>query len=236
MNIAIVLSGGIGSRVGQDIPKQYIEVCHQMMITYCLRTLCEHPMIDAVQVVAEKDWKESIISDLEKHSVDTRKIKGCSVPGENRQLSIINGMKDVRRYADEHAVILIHDAARPLLKAKQITECFDALQQHDGVLPVLPMKDTIYFSENGLKISRLMKRQKLYAGQAPEVFRLNRYYESNMSLSQEEIMHVNGSTEPAIMNGLDIVMIPGDESNIKITTKQDLEQFIESTAYREGNA
>ncbi|MDD3239902.1 MAG: IspD/TarI family cytidylyltransferase [Lachnospira sp.] len=228
MNIAVVLSGGIGSRVGHDIPKQYIRVRHQMMITYCLRTLCDHPMIDAIQIVADELWQREIIHDLSVNGIEHNKILGFSKPGQNRQLSICNSLIDIRKHTIEsNAVVMIHDAARPYLKTEQITDCLKALEGHDGVMPVLPMKDTIYYSEDGKKISKLLERSRIYAGQAPVVFRLERYLKANTKLSREELLCINGSSEPAMMSDLDIVMIPGDEKNIKITTKQDLEQFIE---------
>ena len=106
-----------------------------------------------------------------------------------------------------------------------ISECFIAMEGHDGVLFVLPMKDTVYFSEEGKKIDSLLNRSQIFAGQAPEVFHLGRYYKANVALLPEKILSINGSTEPAILAGMDIVMISGDEGNFKITTKADLERF-----------
>ncbi len=87
------------------------------------------------------------------------------------------------------------------------------------------MKDTVYFSEEGKKIDSLLNRSQIFAGQAPEVFRLGRYYEANQVLLLEKILTINGSTEPTILAGMDVVMIAGDEGNFKITTKADLERF-----------
>lgn len=108
-----------------------------------------------------------------------------------------------------------------------IDTCVEALLGHDGVLPVLPMKDTVYVSEDGKSISSLINRSQVFAGQAPEVFALGKYYEANRRLLPDRILAINGSTEPAIMAGMDIAMIPGDEENYKITTKADLERFSE---------
>ena len=71
----------------------------------------------------------------------------------------------------------------------------------------------------------MLNRNEIYAGQAPEVFRLRKYYEANQRLLPDKILQINGATEPAIMAGMDIAMIPGDERNFKITTKTDLENF-----------
>ena len=108
-----------------------------------------------------------------------------------------------------------------------ITKCILAAQKHDGAIPVLPMKDTVYLSENGSSISSLIPREKLYAGQAPEAFKLGKYYAANERLLPDEIKKINGSTEPAVMYNMDIAMIKGDENNFKITTPADLERFKE---------
>lgn len=227
MNVALVLSGGIGSRVGGDIPKQYLHVHGKMIIQYCLETLLAHEKIDAVHIVAASSWQQDIVNSLERMQWDRSKKIGFSVPGENRQLSIWNGLQDIREYADEETTVMIHDAARPLLSEQMITECFAALQNHDGVMPVLPMKDTVYTSMDGTSVSGLLERSTIFAGQAPELFCLNRYYGACKALLPERILKINGSTEPAVLAGLDIVMIPGDEGNYKITTKEDLERFRE---------
>ena len=97
--------------------------------------------------------------------------------------------------------------------------------EYDGVMPVLPMKDTVYFSESGDSVDRLLDRSRIYAGQAPEVYRLRKYIEANERLLPDEILKINGSTEPAVLAGLKVAMIPGDENNYKITTKEDLKRF-----------
>ncbi|MDE7427740.1 MAG: 2-C-methyl-D-erythritol 4-phosphate cytidylyltransferase, partial [Lachnospiraceae bacterium] len=163
----------------------------------------------------------------EKKDRGINKFRGFSAPGENRQLSIFNGLEDIRKYAEESDIVLIHDAARPLLSDRQITDCLKVVAGHDGVLPVLPMKDTVYYSEDGISVSSLLERARIFAGQAPEAFVLGKYYEANKKLLPDRILQINGSTEPAIMAGMDIAMIPGDEGNFKITTKADLERFRE---------
>ncbi len=231
MNVALLLSGGRGSRIGSEIPKQYIEVNGVPIIYYALKTLMLHEMIDAVQVVAEAEY-ETMIRDVVSriasecgHEELALRFKGISVPGENRQLSILNGLKDIRKYASDADTVLIHDAARPCLSTELINECYEAIIGHEGVLPVLPMKDTVYYSNNGQRVSTLLERNKIFAGQAPELFLIGKYYDANQDLLPDKILDVKGSTEPAIMAGMDVVMIPGDEANYKITTKADLDRF-----------
>ena len=85
--------------------------------------------------------------------------------------------------------------------------------------------DYVYSSMDGKTIAGLLDRSTIYAGQAPEVFLLGKYLKANQALMPEKILTINGSAEPAVMAGMDIAMIPGDEGNFKITTKADLERF-----------
>lgn len=226
MTVALILSGGNGTRLGADIPKQYIKIYDRSVISYCIEQLSCHEKIDAIQIVAAAQWQETIQKCLEQYDKN-KKFRGFSAPGENRQCSIYNGLTGIREYTDNSDAVLVHDAARPLLSAQMITDCLGAIQGHDGVVPVLPMKDTVYQSTDGKKISALVKRSEIYAGQAPELFVLGKYYEANRRLLPDKILTINGSTEPAVMAGMDIAMIPGDEKNFKITTAADLERFRE---------
>lgn len=238
MVTALLLSGGTGTRIGGEIPKQYIEVKGRPVIAYCLRTLLSHEGIDGVQIVADEAWRETIRNCVEQIQEEgeasqqggrgNRKFRGFSAPGKTRQLSILNGLEDIRQYAGDSDCVLIHDAARPLVSAGQISACIEAVRAgHDGALPVLPMKDTVYLSEEGRAVTSLLDRKKVFAGQAPEAFVLGKYYEANKALLPERILEINGSTEPAVLAGMDIAMIDGDEGNFKITTKQDLSRFQE---------
>lgn len=171
MTVALILSGGSGVRLGADIPKQYIEVNDRPVISYCVERLSRHREIHAIQIVAAQEWQETIAGWLEKYDAG-RKFRGFSLPGENRQLSICHGLDDIRNYADDSGVVLIHDAARPLLSEQMITDCVRAVEGHDGAMPVLPMKDTVYRSVDGRTVSALLERTEIYAGQAPEAFRI----------------------------------------------------------------
>lgn len=219
MNIAIILSGGTGSRLGADIPKQYIEVNGRTIISYCLECFEACDEIDAIQVVADPAWQETIAEER------FAKIKGFSKPGETRQLSIVNGLEDVRKFAEEDDTVIIHDAARPLVSEELLKRIILATNAHQGAMPVLPMKDTVYYSKDGQSIDSLLERKCIFAGQAPEAFKLGVYYNANRKLSEDEMLKINGSTEPAILAGMDVVMVDGEEDNFKITTREDLERF-----------
>lgn len=161
---------------------------------------------------------------IEKQFKILGKFRGFSNPGANRQMSIYHALTDIRNYAKEDDKVFIHDAARPFVTTDQITRCLTDIEGHDGVLPVLPVKDTMYMT-NGKRICSLFDRKYIYAGQTPELFLLGKYYEANKVLLPDRILSINGSTEPAVMAGMDIRLSAGDEGNFKVTTKQDLELF-----------
>ncbi|MEY8395397.1 IspD/TarI family cytidylyltransferase [Lachnospiraceae bacterium 45-P1] len=219
-NMALILSGGAGLRAGTKIPKQYIKAKGRPIISYCIETFEALEEIDYIQIVAESEWHSLIEKELH------HKPHGFSRPGENRQMSIFNGLTDLLPMAEDHTVVIIHDAARPRVSGKQILDCLRAVKGHDGAMPVLPMKDTVYLSTDGKSVTSLLNRNQIYAGQAPECFLLKPYYEANAALLPERILTINGSTEPAILAGLDIVLVKGDENNSKITTEKDLKEFI----------
>ena len=224
MNIALILAGGTGARLGSDIPKQYMKVNGEMVISHCLAVFGMHPQVEAIQIVAHPQWHDEIRGAMPK---DVRvKFRGFSKPGRNRQLSICSGLQDVMEYAAKTDVVIVHDAARPLVSEAMLSACIEACTVHDGALPVLPVKDTVYLGD-GSRITSLLDRNTVYAGQAPEAFVLGRYYEANRKLLPDKILQINGSTEPAVMAGMDIAMIPGEESNFKITTRADLERYEE---------
>lgn len=226
MNIAIMLSGGIGSRIGGEIPKQYLKINEKRIIYYSLDAIINSKYIDKICIVANREWQSNLDKEL---SLDAKeKLLGYAEPGENRQLSILSGLRFIKEAlpaVGDEDIVLIHDAARPYLTEDMIKNYIEALAGHDGVIPVLPMKDTVYVSEDGKTISALVERKTIFAGQAPEVFKFNKYLEANERLIPEKILSINGSTEPAIMACMDIVMVAGEEKNIKITTKEDIEKI-----------
>lgn len=232
MNYAIILSGGTGTRTGADIPKQYVRVSGHMMVTYAVKPLILSEHTDRIVIVCADEWYGDIDKDVKDAGLDITKIMGHMQPGDTRQLSIHNGITYIIEEtgtADPSDTVLIHDAARPFLTEDLIAGCYSALLEDagtDGVMPVLPMKDTVYLSNDGKTINSLIDRSTVYAGQAPELFKLKSYHEANLRLLPDNIKKINGASEPAVVAGMKIAMIPGDERNIKITSGEDLEYFL----------
>ncbi|SFG25736.1 IspD/TarI family cytidylyltransferase [Oribacterium sp. WCC10] len=222
---ALLLSGGKGTRLGEDIPKQYIKVNGRMIIEYSMETLLSCNEIDSLTIVADPEWRDEILKVLEGMKC-SEKFQGFADPGETRQLSIYNGLLIMKDNVFGSDAVLIHDAARPRLKANMIKEMIKAFTDSEGVMPVIPMKDTVYVVDDSGKLKSLLERKNVVAGQAPELFLFSEYLKANEKMIKAGRMEsINGSTEPAFLSGMDITTIPGDEDNFKITTKEDLERF-----------
>lgn len=222
--IAIILSGGTGTRLGSNTPKQYIEVNGKPIIQYSLETFASIPEIDGFVICLADDWKPFVQRILVKGNIIKPVI--YSQPGEVRQLTIYNALKALKKqWLEEDAVVVIHDAARPFVSEELIRRCIDGCAEADGTLPCISVKDTLYQSKDGQSITALLKRSEIVAGQAPEAFRFGKYFAAHNRMSHEDILQISGSTELAYKMGLNVRLVKGEEINFKITTQEDLENF-----------
>lgn len=211
---------------GLRTPKQYMAVAGRPVIEHTLLRIREWRDMDSMIVVAEERWRdylESLINEV----LFGRGINffGFSFPGDNRQLSIVNALHDIKGHMSGDAVVMIHDAVRPRVSEELLSRCDAAIGKGDGVMPYLRVKDTVYISEDGKYVSENISRDRLYAGQTPEIYDFWKYLAANESLSHEELLSINGSSEPAVKHGMRITLVQGDEANFKITTKEDMEYF-----------
>ena len=223
MNTAIILAGGVGSRMGVDKPKQYLIVNEKPIIVYCLEIFEKHAEIDNIVIVVSDEWKDYVEQNVEQYGIS--KVCGYAPAGKTRQHSIYNGLKSAQENAPDTKVCIIHDAARPLVSDKIISDCIVGAIEDDGAMPVITVKDTVYQSKDGKSIDNLLKRSELFAGQAPESFDFKKYLDIHNSVSDDEIASTAGSSEIAYRHGMKIRLDEGSERNFKITTVEDLETF-----------
>lgn len=223
MNTAIILAGGVGSRMGVDRPKQYLVVKDKPIIVYCLDIFEKHKNIDNIIIVVSDEWKDYVQENVDKYGIT--KVEGYAPAGRTRQHSIYNGLLSTEKNTEGTDVVIIHDAARPLVSDKIIDDCLTGAIEDDGAMPVISVKDTIYQSKDGKSIDNLLKRSELFAGQAPESFDFKKYLDIHNSVSDDEIATTAGSSEIAYRHGMKIRLVEGSERNFKITTIEDLETF-----------
>jgi len=215
VNAGLILAGGNGSRLlGYDKPKQFIEVCGKPLIRYCLRAFERCSDITCICIVAADEWRGILGNDYI-----------FAEPGKSRQHSVYNGLLALGRINPEN--VIIHDAARPLVTASNISALIRSANNYDGATPALPVTDTIYLSGDGKTITQALNRDELFAGQTPECYNYEKYINIHWKLSCEELANIRGSSEIAFKYNMKIAVCEGSPDNFKITTKADLERFRE---------
>lgn len=235
MNIVIILSGGAGSRFGAGVPKQYLDMRGRPVIVHTMETFERCEAVDHVLVVTEKSWERPLIGWAEQYGLG--KLWGFAPAGADRQQSILNGLQAARRLCTGAADgVIIQDAVRPLTSVALIGRLLAELKEAPAVLPVLPVTDTVYHSEDGRRVDGLPDRSTLYAGQAPEAFRYREYMDLYESTPPEKRSAMSGSCQLPFDAGWPVKMIPGERENIKLTFPADWELCELIMKAREGQA
>jgi len=221
-NIAVVLSGGAGIRMGVDIPKQYIELAGKPVIVHTLEQIQHCESVEGVVVTASPEWQTAILHWKEEFSLS--KLLTIASAGENRQLSIRNGLAAAEKFMDrdERAGVMIQDAVRPLTSVELLTRLIRELDKTSAVMPVLPITDTTYTSRDGQWVDGLLDRSTLFAGQAPEAFHYWPYYALYRDTPENMLSSMSGSCQLPYSRGWKVKMIPGEQDNVKITYAGDL--------------
>jgi len=211
---AVLVAAGRGERLGEDRPKAFVRLGELPLLAEPLRRLDESGWIDAVVVVAPPEWEESAI--LLAEEVGASKVTACVTGGDSRTASVRAGVAEV---PDDVAVILVHDAARPLLPDAVIGRLLGALGEgYDGAVPVLPVRDTVKRVRDGV-VDETLVRDELVSVQTPQAF-------AAPALRAALAAGVEGPDCASLVeaNGGRIRTVEGDERLLKVTTRADLER------------
>ena len=224
MNYAVLLSGGVGSRVGEDRPKQYIEISGMPVFMFALESILPLEIIDKIIICLSDEWKEYVKSFT--NPLNDKRIL-FSNAGASREESVFNSLNTIKDTLNptDNDVVVITESARPLASSALIKSVTLSVNGYDGALPIIPIKDTVYESPDKININSVPERDFLFIGQSPEAFVFHRFYDIHLGMTSEALANCHGSTQLAFDNGFKIHLIPGEESNRKITTAVDLEYF-----------
>jgi len=221
-NIVAILAGGTGSRVGGDIPKQFLPLGGRMVIERTIDVFDQHPLIDAIVVVIHPAHLKEMHAIVGNNS--WKKVAHIVPGGKERYHSSIAAL-DCCLYCDPDDKLLIHDAARPLLAQEVITRTIEELKNHDAVAVGVPSVDTVWHIDPSTKnIIDVPARSSLYMAQTPQAFRLSVIREAYRLAQQDPLLAATDDCGIIMryMPHIPIHIVEGDPSNIKITYPQDI--------------
>ncbi len=208
-NIALIVAGGNGLRMGDSQPKQYLQINGVSILRRTIERFLSCPSIDAVKVVIAKEHE-----DLYRSAILGLDLLPFAIGGDTRQESVFNGLKDLAKLNPQH--VLIHDAARPFVTNEIIYNVINMLEIYKAVDVGVTPKDTIKL--NNSEISTL-DRSKLYCTQTPQGF----HFETILSLHEHhQGFNATDDITLALESGIKVGVASGDYKNIKITTPEDL--------------
>lgn len=218
MIYAVIAAGGIGSRMGAEKPKQYIEINSKAIIRHTVEKFTDCSRIDKVIVLCPADWIDYTLEVL--LGTDAEIIAG----GTTRNETLMNAIKYIENTDGlfDDTVIITHDAVRPFVTKRIIEENIDAVLKYGAVGTVIPAVDTITESLDGETISSIPNRSVLYQAQTPQSFNakmLKAFYEG---LSDDEKDILTDACKICILKGCAVHLVKGEVSNIKITYPHDL--------------
>lgn len=227
MNIAVIIAGGSGHRMGQDIPKQFINVYDKPVLIYTLEGFQKHPQIDAIEVVCIDGWHDVLRAYAKQFNIT--KLKWIVSGGETGQESIRNGVYNLEGKAADDDVIVIHDGIRPLVDDSVLTDVLVKAAKFGNAVTSMPYNEQIFVisKEDETTTTQYIPRETLRRVSTPQAYRFDildqKYHEAF-----EKKIGIFGSSYTNTMMvelGETLHFAAGSDKNIKLTTKDDLELF-----------
>ncbi|MBR2401188.1 MAG: 2-C-methyl-D-erythritol 4-phosphate cytidylyltransferase [Lachnospiraceae bacterium] len=223
MNIAMLIAGGSGQRMRQDIPKQFINVYDRPVIIYTLQAFQNHPNIDAIAVVCLEGWEEILKAYAKQFGID--KLKWIFPGGESGQESLKNGIMGLNAVCEPDDLILIHDAIRPMVSQEIISENISCCKKNGSAITVIPCAEAMLLTDDRSSATEMIHRDKLARTQTPQAFPLKKLVWAHEEAAKRGISNSIATCTLMIELGEKIYFSTGSEKNLKLTTTDDIEIF-----------
>ena len=222
-NIGLLIAGGSGNRMHQDIPKQFITVNERPVIVYTLEAFEKHPEIDAIAVVCIEGWEQVLWAYAKQFNIT--KLQYVIPGGKNGQDSIRNGVYELEKHFDTDDLVLIHDAIRPMVSAEIISDNIRVAREYGNAVTVIPCAEAMMQTENGIKSVGSYPRDRLKRTQTPQAFRIGDICDLHRRALEAGITNSVASCTLKIEMGEQVYFSTGSEKNIKLTTVEDIDIF-----------
>ena len=220
MNIAIVFAGGSGQRMKNTAkPKQFLELYGKPIIIYTLEVFERHPDIDYVVVPCIHGWEDYLQGLLDKFNI--KKVKKIITGGKDTQESKMNALRYLEQSCNADDIVLLHDAVRPLITEKMITDNIESVKEFGSAVTVVPFTETGVVCSDSVNIEKTIVRNTLYIAKAPQSFYFKDVMEAHMA--GEDMPYTITIDTCSLMTelGRKLHAVPCETTNIKITTPED---------------
>lgn len=222
-NIALIIAGGVGARMHQNIPKQFLSVNDKPIIVYTMECFQAHPEIDAIFVVCLKGWNDFLKVYAEQFNIT--KLKKIVEGGKNGQDSIRNGINAIAEMYSDDDLILIHDAIRPMLLADVISDNIAKCKEFGNAITVIPCMEAMLKSEDEIVSKESILRNSLFRAQTPQSISVGDAVRIHDEALRRGIVNSVATCTLLLELGEKVYFAKGSELNIKITTADDIIMF-----------
>lgn len=224
MNIALLTAGGIGSRMQQEIPKQFLHVDNKPIIVYTLEAFQNNPNIDAIIVAVLERWEDILWAYAKQFNIT--KMKWVVVGGKSGQESIFNCLKRLEEEKiDLNSGIVIHDGNRPLITQDIITDSLATYNKYGSAVAAIPCVEAIFKSTNSQSSEVSIPRNELFRTQTPHTYSFRKLLWAHEEAEKRKIENTAATCVLMNLLGEKIYFSLGSEKNLKITTLDDLDIF-----------
>ncbi len=227
MNIAIIIAGGSGNRMGMDIPKQFINIYDKPILLYTLEGFQNHPLVDAIEVVCIEGWEQVVSAYAKQYNIT--KLKWIVKGGNFGQESIRNGVYNLEGVCAEDDIIIVHDGIRPLIEPSVLTDVVRKAVQYGNAVTSMPYNEQIFVVDemDDSITTKYIPRETLRRVSTPQAYRFDLIDEKYHEAFEKEIGIYGSSYTNTMMVELGVILhfAAGSDKNIKLTTQDDLEMF-----------
>ncbi|TCS76631.1 2-C-methyl-D-erythritol 4-phosphate cytidylyltransferase [Muricomes intestini] len=223
MNVALLTAAGSGTRMNQDIPKQFIHVEDKPIIIHTMEAFQKHPSVDAIIVVTIDAWCEVLWAYAKQFNIT--KLKWVTTGGDTSQKSIYNGLIELRKHLNSNDVVMVHDGNRPLVTSEVISDSMATFSQYGSAVAVIPCTEVVFESDDGKSSCTSTEREKLFRTQTPHTYTFGDLMSAHEQAKEKGIVNTAASCMLMKELGKTTYFSKGSEENLKITTLEDLRIF-----------
>ncbi|MDE6844534.1 MAG: 2-C-methyl-D-erythritol 4-phosphate cytidylyltransferase [Lachnospiraceae bacterium] len=223
MNIALLTAAGVGSRMRQDIPKQFLHIRNKPVILYTLAAFQKSALIDEIIVVSLTNWQDMLWAYAKQFNIT--KLKYIVSGGKTGQESIFCGLKELAKVHSDNDVVMVHDGNRPMVSQEVIADSFAVFKKYGSAVAAIPCIEAIFQSDDGISSDVAIPREKLWRTQTPHTYTLGKLLDAHRIANEKNIHNTTASCVLMQMLGEKIYFSKGSEKNLKITTMEDIEIF-----------